>query len=197
MELLDLITKIVKKAITKKTEEEAFKLVEKLRNAGADPDGINEGIRTQDASAHETLTGEAAGGEKGSMYSKPVLIRKRTEQFPLAQNVEPSTITDRGSAAYFGDLINRNLHGVEVRYDVQLSELSSIDPPVKVPLDVVIYRDGQPSVAIIIVSKNHYRRAGIIFTMNACENSGIPALRFFREFENEPEYVIGRINTVL
>ena len=62
---------------------------------------------------------------------------------------------------------------------------------------MLLSRDGAPKLAIFLVSKDKYKPRALIESMNACENAGIPAIRFMQEFDNKPGYVVGRIRTVL
>ena len=70
-------------------------------------------------------------------------------------------------------------------------------PEKNVPITLLLSNGTSPAMAIFLVPRDKYKPRALIESMNACENAGIPAIRFINEFENEPGYVIGRIKTVL
>ena len=61
------------------------------------------------------------------------------------------------------------------------------------PVDFLLLKDGQPKLAIILVSKVKYKCKAVRSTMTNCDTHGIPCLRFFPEFRNQADYVISRI----
>lgn len=122
---------------------------------------------------------------------------KHNEAFTEAINAIGSVIEDRGSAAYFKDVIEKNLPGTEVRENVALSDIGVSEPKRNERVSAVVFRNGVPALALYIVHKNNYRREAYVLGMNACEKAGIPALRFMKEFSNEPGYIVGRVNAVM
>ena len=122
---------------------------------------------------------------------------KHNEAFQAALNAVGSDITDRGSVAYFKDIIEKNIPGTEVRENVSLSEIGASEPKRNERISAVVYKYGAPALALYIVSKNYYRREAYVLGMNACEKAGIPAIRFMKEFTNEPGYIVGRVNAVM
>ncbi len=64
-------------------------------------------------------------------------------------------------------------------------------------LSYVLYRNERPIAAVILCGKYEWNTQQILNTMEACEDSGVPCLRFMKEFRNSANYVVGRINSVL
>ena len=127
--------------------------------------------------------------------SAPVLNVRHNEPFaPVA--AQASSVADRGSVAYFADVIGKNIPGVTLETDVPLTALG-LSAEKGVPVSVAVYKAGTPALAILVTPKNGYRRYGVINTMNALEARGIPAIRFMKEFANEPGYVVGRVLAVM
>ncbi|MBP5224095.1 MAG: hypothetical protein J6Z38_00715 [Lachnospiraceae bacterium] len=119
------------------------------------------------------------------------------EQFEILADAVGSEIENRGSAAYFKEVIEKNLSGTEVKCGVSLEEIGVSEPKRNEPPTAVVYKDGAPAAVLYIVKKNSYRRECYTFAMAACKAAGIPALRFMEEFRNDPGYVAGRVDAVL
>lgn len=127
--------------------------------------------------------------------SSPRLIKKHCEPIIPFEGAVKSSVSRKKTCEYIEDLISLNLPGVTVKRGANIS--SDKYPGKKfVPVDLVLMKDSKPVLAVIVCNKNQYRLYGVINTMNACEEKGLPAIRFFKEFENKPSYVIGRIKTV-
>lgn len=124
------------------------------------------------------------------------LIKRHNETFTKDMNAIPSSVADRGSAEYFADVIEKNVPGARVETNVPLSMFTSENPAKQVNIDVLVRINNIPKLAIILVKKNSYRNAGIVNTMNACEKVNLPAIRFMKEFSNEPGYVSARVKAV-
>lgn len=61
----------------------------------------------------------------------------------------------------------------------------------------LLRRNDRVEAAILLVPKYDWDTAAIRSTMDACRASGIPCLRFMKEFQNNPDYVVNRIRSVL
>ncbi len=135
--------------------------------------------------------------EERPAYAAPQLIRKRNEKVVPLAGALGSDVEDRGSAAYFADVLSRNFPGLEIAVNQPLSAVTDRVPAWAADIDILACRNGAPAVAILLVRKNGYKKAAVINAMNACEEAGVPALRFMKEFSNEPSYVAGRVKAVL
>ena len=132
-------------------------------------------------------------------YPEPVVVKlkvKHSEPFIIDAGAVGSDF-DRGSAEYFIDVIEKNIPGVQTAANVPLSSLTADVPAKSLPVSVLVSRGGQPVIALMVVRKNDYRKVGVVNTMNACEDAGIPTIRFMSEFGNEPGYVAARIRAVM
>ena len=61
----------------------------------------------------------------------------------------------------------------------------------------VLYLDGQPKLAILLIPSNEWNSAEVVSTMAACQSAGIPCQRYFKEFSNREDYVTNRIRQAL
>lgn len=115
-----------------------------------------------------------------------------------AEAVMPDSIPrDRGSNEYFVSIIRANMPDVGIREWVSPREFVPGIDPYHETISLLLYRLGQPVLAILLVPKEQYDNRPIRTTMAACEAACIPPMRFMQEFENRPEYVVGRIRAAI
>ena len=119
------------------------------------------------------------------------------EQFEYIADAVGSEIENRGTFAYFKEVIEKNIPGTEVKCGVKLEDIGVSEPKRNEAPTAVVYKDGVPAAALYIVKKNYYRRECYSLAMAACLAAGIPALRFMEEFRNEPGYVAGRVDAAI
>ena len=208
---MGLLDKLFSKEAQKKMNELVKDATKKINDTIDElKSGIEEGKKETSADAiKESLNGQAqelqetadAAGEALEVgFKEPqavVLNHKRKEQFSLREDAVPSEIEDRGSNAYFRELIEKNLPGVSVQEEVPLAEITSEVPAKNRNISLLLTSAGGKKLAVMLVAKNQYRLAAVVNTMNICEDQGIPAIRFMQEFENAPAYVVGRIAAYL
>ncbi len=156
--------------------------------------------KKKEASSQSAYSPAQVAADNGEEYSSssnaPRLVKKHKEPIIPFTGTVGSDVSKNNSVEYIEDLINKNLPGIEIKKNVNISAANAEPGKKYVPVDLVLIKDSKPVLALIICSKNKYRLYGVINTMNACEEKGLPAIRFFKEFENKPEYVIGRIKAV-
>lgn len=177
--LSNLINKEVSKQLNKLTNKAGEAISSSIKT------GVNESIEA---------AREAVGAYRPN--SVPQLVKQHKEPFSKAVGAVGSDIYDTGSAEYFADVITKNIPGAGVELYVPLSALTSKLPYTSVNIDVLVTL-GDKKLAILLPSKNQYRNACYVFTMNACEFAGVPAIRFMKEFDNEAPYVVGRVKSLL
>lgn len=115
-----------------------------------------------------------------------------------AEVVMPVSIPrDRGSNEYFLSIIGANIPNIGVREWVSPREFVPDVDSYHMNISILLYRGGYPVLAILLVPKEQYNNRPVRATMAACEAAGIPVMRFMQEFENRPEYVIGRIRATI
>lgn len=139
-------------------------------------------------------------GTRNYTVNKPAKRKPKVEHHePFAKelNAIGSNIKDRGSEEYFEDLILKNIPGTQVKTYVPLKELGIASPGFSDSVNVLVYRNGVPSIAIVIVEKVCYDEASVLDVMDACEDAGLPCIRFIYDFANNPDYVIGRIKAIM
>ena len=125
------------------------------------------------------------------------LVKEHKEPVQFAYDAVGSVFSDTSSIMYFTDLIQKNMPEYAVFQYPSIASVLGSAPEKNVNISMLLSRDGAPKLAIFLVSKDKYKPRALIESMNACENAGIPAIRFMQEFDNKPGYVIGRIRTVL
>lgn len=132
-----------------------------------------------------------------SSYSNIVKLNvSHKEPFTPEAGAVGSSIANRGSAEYFEDVITKNVPGASIQKNVALSAISSENPKKQVKIDVLVNAGGK-KLAILLVGKSRTRTHDILNTLNACEAAGVPAIRFIKEFRNEPGYVSARVKAVM
>ncbi|MCF0115906.1 MAG: hypothetical protein HUJ56_11175 [Erysipelotrichaceae bacterium] len=95
-----------------------------------------------------------------------------------------------GSIPYFTSIIYERIPGVEVRESVNLSEVSSYCPVQQVKIDILIYKNGNPKVAILLIPKSQLNDVAYTKTMLSLQKSGINVAQFTKEDRNDPTYVV-------
>jgi hypothetical protein len=73
----------------------------------------------------------------------------------------------------------------------------SIAPSPAVPVTFMLLQGGIPRLAIIVCGSNEYRTRRIQATVDACRQLRIPVQRYYREFRNDSNYVIQRVQSGL
>ena len=77
-----------------------------------------------------------------------------------------------------------NLPDITVEKDVPVESLGQEVPVKRANIDLMLSKDGKQVLAVFLVPKNQYRIAKYINSMNICEDAGVPAIRFMKEFMN-------------
>ena len=191
---MGLLDKLFSKEVKEKMEDLAKKINEAI-------DDIKDNIDKKEDEAEEAVSSVTETVQEAvEEFPEPVIPQlkvKRKEVFSLFEGAVGSEIEDRGSAAYFEDLIKKNLPEITVEKNVPVETLGQETPAKRADIDLMLMIDGKPVLAIFLVPKNLYRLTKYVNSMNICEDAGIPAIRFMQEFSNEPAYVTGRIKALI
>ena len=181
------------------------KLVKKVVSGAVDS-LLNQATNNSSATPVAKPEESPAFSATASAGSSPLKLKKEhNESFSTAISVLPSDIAPTGEAAfkkgkiteYFTDLLSKNLPDTDIRTDISPASLGLYIEGKQQNVPIVIYRAAEPVLALFLVPSQGYRRAAVINTMNACEDAGIPAIRFMDTFSNKPEYVIARVKAVM
>ena len=192
------ISKGLSSAFEKAVESAVKPAAENLANAAAE--NINQaadnlGEATSAQKEYKSSFEEAMANLEKAAENYNNAAEKMEKQCSSCEEVKkPASPT--GTAEYFAAIISENIDGVEVKQDVALSEIAEA-PEKAVKIDLLIVKGGKPAAAVILVPKNSYKTMGVTNTMSICEANGIKALRFMKEFANEPGYVVNRIKSAL
>ena len=205
---MGLFDKLLKK-VTDAAEKGVSKAIKDAVKDGLDGLGIkDEGDLEKAASQYAANVQQSAesyaaevqsAAEDFTQYNRTPLklVKEHKEPVQLAYDAVGSYVTDTGSIMYFTDLVQKNLPEYAVLQYPTIASVLGSAPEKNVNITMLLSKDGVPKLAIFLVSRDKYKPRALIESMNACENAGIPAIRFIQEFENRPEYVVGRIRTVL
>ena len=195
-----MISKVVNKAADAIAEKAGNEIKDAiLGDAKKRAEEAEESLKeAEEAIASAQKEAEKAAEEfmETTAYQRPALLVKHQEDFSVDDSAKDSDVKDRSSAAYFEDVITKNIEGVTVKTDVDPAEFAPAVPE-KHEKALIVYKAETPVLAILLVSKDKYRNLPVINSMNALEAAGIPAIRFMKEFSNIPGYVIGRIKAVM
>lgn len=187
------------KLIGKEVQKQLNKVVQNISDAVVE-------AATAPKSANSTpQPAPAAAAPAAAPVAKKGLKKVHNEPFSTAINVVPSSVAESGEAAfgkgkleaYFLDLVAKNLPELTAQTDVVPESLSLYVEGKKQNVPIVLFRNGLPVIALFLVPSQGYKRAAVVNTMNACEDKGIPAIRFMDSFSNQPNYVIARIKAVM
>lgn len=176
MGLFDSLKNIVNSDAVKKAVSEGGDVLEKLGQT------VSKELGVQGNSANETAA------------SQPVVRESAPEQnYPQAK--PSATVEDQFPK--FDAIISRNFADCEVRRNVPASELQPGCHPACTPVQFMFYRDSKPVLAVVLVRTNNYRGMNVVATKKICEELGIKYIRFYHEYENAEDYVVGRIKNNL
>ena len=155
----------------------------KLKEAAKD---AGESIKhaAEETSAQSQYWGRPKGG-KSTFWAEDVMI---PDGLPR----------DHGRDDYFVELIHANMPQLGIYQWVPIQQIDPATDLYAASLNILLVRgDGWPVLAILLVEKEKHNTPTIRSMMASCARAGIPVMRFMREFENRPEYVIGRIRATI
>lgn len=83
-------------------------------------------------------------------------------------------------AAYeIAKLIQANFDTSQVRCMVPATTISAVSVPGALPVHFLFYKNGRPSVAVVVVTSMGFKTPRVLATKEACERQGIAYLRYF------------------
>ncbi len=182
-----------------------FKLLKKVADvAEALEDMVEEQAAKQPASKTktETMPQTAAGqtAEQGITAQQQVAASRTSwgYEFPAGYVYEPENVRGREELLDdFRRLLKANFSNYDIYYQVPASELDSSAHPACVPVTFVFEKNGRYPLAVFVVRKNNYKGMNVVATQKICENMGMKCIRFYEEYANEDDYVVGRIRNAL
>lgn len=194
---------LLDKFIRKETQEQLKNLIKDAAEAVSDAiksDGTQQGEGTYAAPAQQTYQ-QARQPEQAEVpaYPEPrnVMLKVRHDEPFVPETLVVESGLEHCTPEYFIDVIEKNVAGVQAVKNVPLASITADVPEDSLPVSVLVSRGGQPVLAIMIIEKNRYKRKACVNTMNACEDAGVPAIRFMSEFENRAGYVVARVRAVM
>lgn len=182
MGLFDKLKKTVAQTLESAENLDKGDAAEKVMSAGKDLFSKLGGMASA-AAQNERSAPEAAPAPKpaaDAYRATPAARKKAADLFPK-----------------FDDVITRRFADCEVRRNLPACELDPACHPACTPVQFLFYKNGAPSLAVVLVQQNTYRGMNVIGTKQICERLGIRYLRFFAEYDNEEEYVVERIRSAL
>lgn len=126
---------------------------------------------------------------------------KKEDKVIVSSDVILSSVAEDGAQAfkrkklteYFVDLITKNIPDVEVKTNLSPESMMLYIDGKQQNVPIALYKNGSPVIALFLVPSQAYKTVAVVNTMKACEEKGIPAIRFMDSFRNDPSYVIHRI----
>ncbi len=195
--IADSISDAVMDSLNMTEEEKAALKAKKEAEAKAEAEKkAEEAAKKAEQAAQAAAAGIELDDNGYPVQQVPHLNVKHSEPVIPDASAVPSALP-KGDVSYFADLIEKNLPGAALEKNVPLASVVPGATSWNVNIDLLLRKAGAPALAVMIVGKNYYNRMAIVNTMNACEGAGIPAIRFIKEFSNEPSYVIGRIKGLM
>lgn len=104
------------------------------------------------------------------------------EAFRKAREVSYTNMSTRNMAvaAYeIAKLIQANFDTSQVRCMVPAATLSADAAPGALPVHFLFCKNGQPSVAVVVVTSMGFKTTRVLATKETCERQGIAYLRYF------------------
>ncbi len=100
--------------------------------------------------------------------------------------------------AYFEQLLSEeNFVGFTVERNVHVSRYDKNAHPACFPVSFLFSKASKPVLAVYLMKPNQYRAMIARGSYKVLEDNNIPYIRFFRGFDNEKDYVIGRVKSNL
>lgn len=196
MIIMSLLKNLLKREVNKQAGQIIGKIVNDALGNNSNNNSGSASSNTSSGSSYVPETQNSYDDNASYSYSSTVRNNVRHDEKVIPDVAAMGSSLDRSTADYFDEVIRNNMPGYTTSKRVPASSVISNVPSKNVPIDVVLYSNGKPVLAIFVVGKNRYRNLALVQTMNACEASSIPAIRFFKEFENRPDYVMGRVKAV-
>ena len=104
------------------------------------------------------------------------------EAFRKAREASYTNMSTRNMAiaAYeIAKLIQANFDTSQVRCMVPATTLSADAVPGALPVHFLFYKNGRPSVAVVVVTSMGFKTTRVLATKETCERQGIAYLRYF------------------
>jgi hypothetical protein len=114
----------------------------------------------------------------------------------LKDNKKNEPVNDGANSMdkHFENLITEsNFPGYTIERNVHVSVFNSLAHPCCYPISYLIKRNGKPVLAVFLMNRNQYRSMIARGSYAVLEEAKIPRINFYRDFENEENYVLNRI----
>ena len=105
--------------------------------------------------------------------------------------------------AYFEEILTTEFAGYTVKQQVAAAELVALTGakveyhPACAPVSLLVLKENQPVLAVLLVRANTYRGMNVKGTYAICEAAGLEYVRFFTDMANERDYVVERLQQYL
>ena len=105
--------------------------------------------------------------------------------------------------AFFAEIFATQFPEFDVKQDVSATELADITGvitdihPACTPVDFLISKDGQPFIAMVLVSARTYRGMNVLGTKAICDMAQLQYVRFYTDMPNKKDYVVNRLRSFL
>lgn len=142
------------------------------------------------AGVGQKRTSSAPGSVHAPAKPSAVPFRYEDRQKQIKEIV---TSAEREETAAFEALYRRSFPDYELMTNISAR---TIYPVIRrddaMPVTFLFSRNGLPRLAVLLMEPNEYGCGNTRATERACEAAGLPYLRFFFSFRNDPDYVVSR-----
>ncbi len=98
--------------------------------------------------------------------------------------------------SFFFDVLRERFPDCSIERDVSAQQLEYSAPPKCHPINFLVWKDNSLILAVVLYySSEHYYAISAV--RDICQEKGIPYLQFIREYQNNREYILRRIERLL
>ena len=152
----------------------------------------------QQTAAQQTVEQQTSQQAATAQEQVPASRTSWGYEFPAGYVYEPEKVRSREELLDdFRKLLKANFSNYDIYYQVPASELDGSAHPACAPVTFVFEKNGRYPLAVFVVRKNTYKSMNVVSTQKICEKIGMKCIRFYEEYANEDDYVVGRIRNAL
>ena len=119
-------------------------------------------------------------------------------EFPAGYIYEPEQVRSRDQLLDdMKKLLKAHFSDYHIYFQVPTDQLDSSAHSACVPVTFLFEKNDRYPLAVMVVRKNTYKGMNVVATQNICRKMGMQCLRFYEEYANDDDYVVGRIRNAL
>ena len=116
-------------------------------------------------------------------------LTKEIERYEMQPQFMAKAIYPEGydQSKKFDEIMARHFPADAVRKNVSVSELAPYAHPACLPISYLIYKEGIPRVAVLLMPHKAHGGLNVNGTIDVCHALHIQPLNFYHEYENKAE----------